>query len=147
MTKKEIRQSLLNTKVYVNGKSEEIQRKLFYLDFEWADTGKEISNLEAPFIIIEPDGILTYSHDMEWFTEYSHKEITADYILNIQCGTNCPFKPFDKVLVRDADEEDYKPAFFVQYMPNELYPYKLIGNDGSAIQCIPYEGNEHLLTK
>ncbi len=57
-------------------------------------------------------------------------------------GTKHQFKPFDKVLVRDSDIYEWKCDLFS----------RLGDNDGVFIcltawwsQCIPYEGNEHLL--
>ena len=50
-------------------------------------------------------------------------------------------KPFDKVLVRDNDTEPWMPAFF-----EREYKHKFFLLSGFCIdQCIPYEGNEHLL--
>lgn len=56
--------------------------------------------------------------------------------------TKHQFKPFDKVLVRDSDIYEWKCDLFS----------RLGDNDGVFIcltawwsQCIPYEGNEHLL--
>lgn len=51
------------------------------------------------------------------------------------------FKPFDKVLVRDDNEAEWKCDFFSN-ISNSGY-YHCI-NAGWK-QCIPYEGNEHLL--
>lgn len=52
-----------------------------------------------------------------------------------------PFKSFDKVLVRDSDDEDWKCSLFSHY--NRRYEcYNAIG---SWKQCIPYEGNERLV--
>ena len=55
------------------------------------------------------------------------------------------FKPFDKVLVRHYDVSLWQPAFFWKFF-DELSktPYYTI--DGNSWeQCIPYEGNEHLV--
>lgn len=54
-----------------------------------------------------------------------------------------PFKPFDKVLVRDNDEGEWYANYFSHYKENNDCPYVCI--DNSYIYCIPYEGNEHLL--
>lgn len=56
------------------------------------------------------------------------------------------FKPFKKVLVRDADDGKWMAAFYSHYMYEEKdYPYQFatIGTDIYG-QCIPFEGNEHL---
>ena len=55
----------------------------------------------------------------------------------------CPFKPFDKVLVRDNDEWEWYANYFSHYKENNDCPYVCI--DNSYTYCIPYEGNEHLL--
>lgn len=54
------------------------------------------------------------------------------------------FKPFDKVLVRDNDEQAWRTAFFSHYnLKNPNYQY--ITTLGEYKICIPYEGNEYLL--
>lgn len=56
----------------------------------------------------------------------------------------CPFKPFDKVLVRDGEVQVWFANYFSHYKGNdEKYPYACI--NCSYRYCIPYEGNEHLL--
>ena len=50
-------------------------------------------------------------------------------------------KPFDKVLVRDNINEKWNIHFF-SYI-DDAKMFKTIM--GTYIQCIPYEGNEHLL--
>lgn len=56
----------------------------------------------------------------------------------------CPFKPFDKVLVRDNDEGEWYANYFSHYEEDdEDYPYTCI--DNSYHCCIPYENNKHLL--
>lgn len=51
------------------------------------------------------------------------------------------FKPFDKVLVRDLDENEWECSLF-SHIDEEGY-YVCVGS--WWMQCIPYEGNEHLL--
>lgn len=59
------------------------------------------------------------------------------------------FKIFDKVLVRNSDEHKWRPAIFARTRIGES-PYKYnalllcTGHVGDFIQCIPFEGNEHL---
>lgn len=56
----------------------------------------------------------------------------------------CPFKPFDKVLVRDNEAQLWKANYFSHYEEDdEDYPYTCI--DNSYHCCIPYENNKHLL--
>lgn len=59
------------------------------------------------------------------------------------------FKPFDKVLVRCENDERWVIEFYCEYdtlaytSPHRNYPFMGIGDSYS--QCIPFEGNEHLL--
>ena len=54
-------------------------------------------------------------------------------------------KPFDKVLVRDNNEQKWTADLFSLFDKNLIYPYSCVGHYTN--QCIPYEGNEHLLGK
>mgnify|MGYP006950690799 FL=1 len=51
------------------------------------------------------------------------------------------FKPFDKVLVRDIDDDVWDCSFFSRMAQNGFY----ICVSTFWQQCIPYEGNEQLL--
>ncbi len=53
------------------------------------------------------------------------------------------FKPFERVLARDNDAEVWQAAFFSHYRAGSFYSYKTTNRGFN--QCIPYEGNEHLL--
>lgn len=56
----------------------------------------------------------------------------------------CPFKPFDKVLVRDSEDSVWKAGYFSNYDEDDKsLPYICVGSLYKL--CIPYEGNEHLL--
>ena len=52
-------------------------------------------------------------------------------------------KPFDKVLVRDNEEQKWTVDMFGFYDKNLIYPFNCVGH--YVNQCIPYKGNEHLL--
>lgn len=61
---------------------------------------------------------------------------------NIEQKQECEFKPFDKVLVKDHDEDsEWRCGLFSH--KNEDGLYICVGSIYE--QCIPYEGNEHLL--
>ena len=54
----------------------------------------------------------------------------------------CQFKPFEKVLVRDSYEDEWRASFF----SNIREGYSKYVTTGLVWKfCIPYEGNEHLL--
>lgn len=57
------------------------------------------------------------------------------------------FKPFDKVLVRDTEDDDWHVSLFVREIADAQYKeerYECLNGTG-WIYCIPYEGNEHFL--
>lgn len=54
------------------------------------------------------------------------------------------FQPYDKVLIRDSDKDQWMPEIFSHYNNNGTYRYRVCGGIGFS-QCIPYEGNEHLV--
>ena len=53
------------------------------------------------------------------------------------------FKPFQKVLVRDRNNNKWQCAWFSNYDKTLPYPFITTGSDFK--QCIPFDGNEHLL--
>lgn len=130
---------LAGTKVYVAGKSKEIQEKAFQLGYSWSTAGiNEIIMTSSPFLYFYKNGIITHSFNMEKFVEHTNKEVTADYILSLE--PECPFKPFDKVLVRNDGEQEWWATLFSSYRDGDYWAI-----DGLRYSlCIPYEGNEHL---
>lgn len=98
MTREEAIKFLSNTKVYVNGKSKEVQEKLFSLGFQWQCKGKQILNTDMPFLFAWNDMNICYSNDMEHFVESDFKEITVNDILNIVIDKP-EYRPF-----KDAEE-------------------------------------------
>lgn len=54
-------------------------------------------------------------------------------------------KPFDKVLVRDGNDEVWVNAFFGFCDPVTYKKCIFVTGNENWCQCIPYEGNEHLL--
>ncbi len=144
MTRQEAIEFLSNTKVYVDGKSKEIQEKLFELGWKWSEPWSgEVIDITKPFLFIYDNKLLTYSTNMTHFIQSPLKEIKVDDILNIKIIIDYILKPFDKVLVRDDDEFQWKIQLFGRYNPNKNKPYSCLSYDYK--QCIPFEGNEHLL--
>lgn len=54
------------------------------------------------------------------------------------------FKPFDKVLMRNEDNQTWRACLFSHYRKDLYFPYVCVGCSAYK-QCIPYEGNEYLL--
>ena len=94
MTQKEINEFLANTKVYTNGKSKEIQEKLFSLGYNWGDGYKKVKYTGDPFLFIYTDNMsFTRSCDMEHFCNHNNREITAEEILSLEL-TEPTYRPF-----------------------------------------------------
>lgn len=98
MTRQEAKKLLLNdTKVYVNGKSEEIQKTLFSLGFKWCDGSQKVKKVTYPFLFLH-NGRISWNNDMIVFTRCSWREITPEDILNIT-SDEPKYRPF-----KDASE-------------------------------------------
>jgi hypothetical protein len=128
--------------------SEAIQKKAFELGYEWASVGKEVSWLKSPYLFLNEDCDITYLdyEDVCYFEDHSGIEIkAADFLALTQEDEKEPeFKPFDKVLMRDFDDQMWTAHLYSHRDDSLTYIHRSIG-EGGYNQCIPYEGNEHLL--
>lgn len=94
------------------------------------------------------DFFLATEFDVKTFISKAEKHYHGKYnpeTLQVEpVKSTCPFKPFDKVLVRDDGTQDWCANYFSHYRAYDKdYPYACI--DSYYRYCIPYEGNEHLL--
>ena len=123
-TKEEIKKFLDNTKVYVNGKSEEIQKKLFSFGFHWFGINyNKVQFTEEPFLFISDDYIITHSD----FNNHKFTEITAEQILSLELTKGYrPFKDknecWNEMLkhqpfgwVKSKDNGDFSLIGFIQW--------------------------------
>ena len=155
MTREEIKKFLDNTKVYVNGKSKEIQEKLFSFGYGWGGRNHtEVSYVNEPFLFIYKQNI-THSNDMHTFIECKHREISADEILSLEITEPSyrPFKtkdecwqemmkhkPFGWIILKGGKHPDSK-AFIIKLTENCFY---YIGDGGSATYNLyDYEFKKH----
>ena len=53
------------------------------------------------------------------------------------------FKPFEKVLVRDSELNEWRCTFYSHFDFKGRYNHNTIS--GAYVMCIPFEGNEHLV--
>lgn len=77
---------------------------------------------------------------------YLFAEYQNEYELYQEKFDITTLKPYDKVLVRYFDDSVWKPSLFSHLdvgLKNGTHKFAIIGT--SAPQCIPYEGNEHLV--
>lgn len=145
MTKQAAKELLKNRKVYVNGKGAEIRKALFEIGFEWNGACKEIANTCWPFIYTG-EKYFVFGDDMDDFTNDSSEEISAEEILAIEIEPECPFKPFDRVLVRASNVDIWRAAIFSHYLQEyQSLPPSYFCVGGLWAQCVHYEGNESLL--
>lgn len=85
MTKEEIKKFLNDTKVYVNGKSEEIQKRLFSFGYYWCvSNSTKVRHLDSPFLYIHENKEIVHSDDMVYFFNHKFREITAEEILSLE---------------------------------------------------------------
>lgn len=86
MTKAEAFEYLKGKKVYVAGKSDEIQGVLFKVGFSWdkSSAPQKIESTDQPFLYIGNKGSLMYGSNMEFFIRDTNEEISADDILSIE---------------------------------------------------------------
>lgn len=94
MKKEEIRKYLDNTKVYVNGKSKEIQEKLFSFGYSWYGCNPTKVNCEdKPFLYIDDNKKISHGDSMLYFKEHEYREISAKQILSMKV-TKPSYRPF-----------------------------------------------------
>ena len=147
---------LNNVKVYVDGKSHEIQNKAFELGYVGLYGVKRPKRTDDPFLYF-CDGKIQYGRSMAEFVNSNFQEMTANCILEIDVlGKQPKLVPFQKVLVRESDIDIWRCEFFshIEEDTNTIITtsgtrteserkYACILSDYE--QCIPYEGNERLL--
>jgi len=122
--------------------SEAVQKKAFGLCFTWPDGGKDARYVYDPYLYLEQSGKLLGGTLEKFFEDDDNTAITAADFLALETAKEPEFKPFDKVLRRDADDEEWNADWF-SHKGDPAYPYYCMAS--CFRQCIPYEGNEHLI--
>lgn len=135
-----------NIKVYVNGKSAELQKKLFESGCKWYDGTRYIRNTDSPFLYVNQEGMILEGHWMDVFVFDSSREENVDKVLEMTpiSEEECEFTDYDLVLGRDREDQEWSIDFFVR-LGEEPYKYECFRD--SYKYCIPYIGNEHLVGK
>lgn len=88
------------------------------------------------------EDVETYKDDGSCFEDESEYDLLIEIPIPAKINQGA-LKPFDKVLVRDEDEDKWRADFFSHIDESRDLPYVCMSNVWG--QCIPYEGNEHLL--
>lgn len=118
--------------------SEAVQKKAFELGYEWIATGKNIMKYPGDLGIIFSAG----GEMSRLLSTSENPAITADAFLALESAWP-EFKPFDKVLVRDAEKKAWCADIYSHLSKDEPGIHICVG--GAWPQVIPYEGNEHIL--
>lgn len=142
MTREEINRVLANTKVYVAGKSTEIQKKLFSLGYEWNSGSTEVKHTESPFLFIYTNMSFSRCSDMTDFSNHKNKEISAEEILSLKV-TEPDYRPFKDIEECWNEMKKHEPFGYVKSKCDGSYiHYKLItkvSNSttvGKAADCV-----------
>lgn len=137
-----------NIKVYVNGKSAELQKKLFELGCKWYDGTRNVKNTYFPFLYVDQEGLIRSISFMDDFVDDSNREKNVDKVLEMtpvsEGDEACTFKAYDRVLGRDREDQEWYVDLFANKQEG-LYKYRCFRY--SYKYCIPYAGNEHLAGK
>lgn len=137
-----------NIKIYVNGKSAELQEKLFEFGCKWKDGTRDIQSTDYPFLYVNQNGIIQSGSWMDVFIDVSNREENVDKVLAMtpvsEGDEACTFKAYDRVLGRDKGDQEWYIDLFVS-KGEEPYKYRCFRY--SYKYCIPYAGNEHLVGK
>ena len=138
-----IDERIKNIKIYVDGRSAEIQEVLFALGAKWQVGNENIQSGAEPFLFVTNGGIMTWDDSVDVYFKRENREVKASEVLKWKPVKPKPvLKPFDRVLVRDDEGTKWDLSFYgYEGDDGEFYVC-----DGSPwYQCIPYDGNEHLL--
>lgn len=141
LTNMEKLEALLNKKLYVKGFGSQVIALINELTGEHMDAD---FYKEYPFFYMrcETGKFNLYGgYNMSYFVSCALEEISIEEVLKMQ---EHEFKPYERVLVRDYDSQAWHADLF-SHVDNTSIQFESIG--GKWNQCIPYEGNEHLLGK
>lgn len=146
MGTKKVDPRVCNIKVYVGGKSTELQKKLFELGCKWQDGTRNIQYVDYPFLYVNQEGLIKAGHWMDVFVDDSSREENIDKVLEMSYKSKeeCEFKAYDRVLGRDRDDQEWSIDLFIM-MGEGPYKYECFRDPYKY--CIPYLGNEHLAGK
>ena len=137
-------EDLKNTKIYLKNKDEikQFQEKVFKLGVEWQEGGNSVDSSFYLYHISQELKLCHCSYSPLHFIDIRRKQIFLEDVLAIEEPVSLVVGM--PVLVRDEDDEDWEYDILGRIRSYEHNcECKCIG--GYFYQCIPYEGNEHLL--
>lgn len=115
----------------------------YYIGFSFNNEGKLIQTFKNYTADCSSDRLATEEEKQQLFDALAKegKAWDAEKKEVVGLKPKVEFKPFDKVLVRDNEDDIWEVSLFGY--KDELY-YRC-DNGIPWIQCVPYDGNEHLL--
>ena len=146
MTREEAIKMLANTKVYVDGKSREIQEKLFSLGFYWTSGSKQVLFEEKPFLFLWKDVNIRYSDDMEYFTKNLFREITAADILSIVIDEP-EYRPFKNAEECWQEMQKHQPFGYIVNFDVGYYSVVYISEEGISFSNGIFKNYEEALNE
>ncbi len=97
-------------KIYTNGKSKEIQEKLFDLGARWVGETQHIILYEdKPFLYVNKDKIISHGTNMTTFKGHSAKEISLDDLLKMKPPTQLDGRGLINA-INEKIKSDYEDA-------------------------------------
>lgn len=144
-------EDLKDTKIYLRTEDESVQfqRKVFNLGVEWIEGGNVVDS-SCNFFHISQELKLycCYYTTSLHFIDIRKKQIFLEDVLSIKepkVFTDLPIGT--SVLVRDDYDDTWEHNIFggLNKNPDSVYGYPYRCTGMTYTQCIPYEGNEHLL--
>lgn len=158
MTLKEAQEIVKNTKyiVWSEDESRVLQEKLFEIGCKWKNSGITICHTDSPFLFVDDNLGISFA------TKQNYKELERSnkYYMHTDCIVGIEIEkpkeepepkfdpstlqPFDKVLVRDDEEDKWKCSFFSHICNGTSCVYVCTAHDWE--KCIPYnDETKHLL--
>lgn len=138
---KRVDERIKSIKVYVGGKGSEVLEKLIGLGGHWARESDAKKVDESPFLISDMFGQIHHFGNMHIYQRLtSLREVSAEEVIGMEPVR--VFDPFDRVLVRDADDEFWQIDLYDHYDADDEYSYVCLGSRWR--QCISFDENKKL---
>lgn len=142
MTKKEIEKFLDDTKVYVDGKSAEIQNKLFSFGYHWRnDHSKRVRYPDSPFLFIHRNKEILHSSDMIYFSSKGFRKITANKILSLEI-TEPSYRAFKNQKECWDEMQKHQPIGWIKLKNPERFYYITILSENLNVCGAMYKYTE-----
>lgn len=142
----EIQKGNIKGKIVRRGEHKQVCEILeFYADYQ-DQSNEKFLIVKVPAHDFEKEQLWIYHQDGKAMHNSDYEEMWYDLVLEVPDEPQ--FGPFDKVLMRSPSSGYmcWYPHFYSRYIPDAKDKKPHVALDGFGYeQCIPYEGNEHLV--